>query len=314
MILIFSNRFDEHTYVITEKLKRHNAKVQVIDIGNLTKYMSVEVNYNFENTKFSIYNGTRNIDLDTITSIWWRRPTLPSINREIFNLQYVNFAYNEWVTILNGIWQCNRDKLWINDLTHDANASNKIYQLDIAKKVGLPIPRTLVSNDPSSTLSFWKENHGKIIFKSFLATYQQWRETRPLRVEFLKYIHTLKYVPCIFQEYINKSYDIRVVVIGNKLFAGRTKASNLYEFDWRMTQPNFKEHILTEEIRELILKFMQELKLEFGAIDMKLTEDGRYFFLEINPAGQFLFLEYDTKMTISNTLATHLLSGKKTRN
>jgi hypothetical protein len=43
---------------------------------------------------------------------------------------------------------------------------------------------------------------------------------------------------------------------------------------------------------------------------LRLTDDGRYVFLEVNPAGQFLYVENATGQPISAALAAHLAEGK----
>jgi hypothetical protein len=52
---------------------------------------------------------------------------------------------------------------------------------------------------------------------------------------------------------------------------------------------------------------MKRLGLVYGAIDLRLTPEGRYIFLEINPAGQFLHIEYATGQPIAAALAQSLL-------
>lgn len=78
-----------------------------------------------------------------------------------------------------------------------------------------------------------------------------------------------------------------------------------------MPEIPWKQHKLPSDIESLLLKYMRTLGLEYGAIDMKLTDDGTYHFLEINTAGQFLFIEQQTQLPISDALAEHLVEGKK---
>jgi glutathione synthase/RimK-type ligase-like ATP-grasp enzyme len=56
---------------------------------------------------------------------------------------------------------------------------------------------------------------------------------------------------------------------------------------------------------------MRRLGLEYGAIDLRLTPDGEYVFFEVNPAGQFLFVEHACGLPISAALAARLAAGRE---
>jgi glutathione synthase/RimK-type ligase-like ATP-grasp enzyme len=147
----------------------------------------------------------------------------------------------------------------------------------------------------SLCIDFYHKYPNKTIFKIFTATLQAWRETRPLKKEFLRLIDSVKYAPITFQEYIDNALDLRITVIGEEVFAGVAKSKESYEFDWRTHMENIKWSTfnLPDDIKILLIKYVKELGLEYRAIDMKLRND-EYYFLEINPAGQYLFIENDT--------------------
>jgi hypothetical protein len=62
---------------------------------------------------------------------------------------------------------------------------------------------------------------------------------------------------------------------------------------------------------EGLLALMRRLGLEYGAVDFRVTPEGEHVFLEVNPAGQFLFIENATGMKIADTLAGHLANGRR---
>lgn len=313
MIVIFSNNKDEHALAVSQKLvKNHNQRPLILDLSKIHRSFIHGLYQKNSSPDFSIeFTKEKHLNLKDVTSFWWRRPQPLQLYPEIASDSHKEFALSEWSTALNGFWE-STDVLWVNDILNDHRAEHKPYQLKIAQSVGLTIPDTLISNNPIAVKSFYEKYNGEIIFKPFLATEQEWRETRPLKKEFFKVIDSVKFAPVIFQEYVKDSQDLRITVVGDKVFAAQTNPNQKYEFDWRMTEISWQPHQLDSEVEASIMKLMRILGLEYGAIDMKLTPDGQYYFLEVNPAGQFLFTEVEAHLPISDALAEKLTTGNKT--
>ena len=313
MIVIFSNAQDEHALTVSKKLKQeHNETPLILDLSQITKaYVNALYTHDAEPEFWLEFAKKRSLNLKDVTAFWWRRPQPIELLPQIKKSTHQEFALSEWNTALNGLWE-NTEGLWINDISKDSRAEHKPFQLNTAQKIGLQVPDTLITNNPSKALEFSESYNGDIIFKSFLATEEEWRETRPLKQEFLKVINSVRFAPVIFQQFIRESQDLRITIVGNDVFAAETRPNTTYEFDWRMTDIKWQKHVLPSEISEKLLKMMGQMGLEYGAIDMKLTPDGEYYFLEINTAGQFLFTEIDAQLPISSALASKLASGKKT--
>jgi glutathione synthase/RimK-type ligase-like ATP-grasp enzyme len=53
---------------------------------------------------------------------------------------------------------------------------------------------------------------------------------------------------------------------------------------------------------------MEHFGLNYGALDLILTPDGRHVFLEVNPVGEFFWLERCPGLPISKAIADILLS------
>jgi glutathione synthase/RimK-type ligase-like ATP-grasp enzyme len=68
---------------------------------------------------------------------------------------------------------------------------------------------------------------------------------------------------------------------------------------------------LPPEIQDKCVRLVEQLELSYGAIDMVLTPEGRYVFLEINPNGQYLWIEEQTGMPISAALCDLLMDQSK---
>jgi glutathione synthase/RimK-type ligase-like ATP-grasp enzyme len=311
MILIISHQEDVHTTNVCKELDKLNEKYFLLDISKLTEHMFIRGEFlnSSPNDLALIDKDMNEIPLNSVKSIWWRRPQNIIISPTIRNIDYRIFAVNEWYTALQGFWH-SLNCYWINDLTSEFRFSHKPFQLTFAKIIGLLIPDTLITNNPDEVLKFVKKYPNQIIYKAFSATMQSWRETRPLREEFLRLIDSVKYAPVIFQEYIDNALDLRIIVIGDNVFAAEAIPVEGYDYDWRshMDKLKWKIHKLPVEIEDKIRRYVKEAGLVYGAIDMKL-KDEKYIFLEINPVGQFLFVEIDTKLPITKTLAEHLSRG-----
>ena len=254
--------------------------------------------------------GPLTVDADALRVMWWRRPQPFTLHEEVGSAQDRAFAHGECAAAVAGLWSC-LAAVWVNDPDRDEAASRKMWQLQLATRLGLRVPRTCMTNDPGRAQAFIAAEPTGVVFKSFSATPQTWRETRPVGEVDLGLIASVRYAPVIFQELIPGGLDIRVTVVGREMFAAEFRAGeSAYEFDFRIDTAHCPTapHELPLAVREHLLALMDRLGLLYGAIDLRLTPDGDYVFLEINPAGQWLFVEYATGQQITAALAG-LLAG-----
>ncbi|QAU23020.1 hypothetical protein EO087_02620 [Dyella sp. M7H15-1] len=238
-----------------------------------------------------------------ISAAWNRRlhdpqPTCAEADEAFAGLEWKLFQRN-----LFGLANSYHDALWINPLPAAQRAENKLAQLSACRRLGLPFPETVVTThvDEVDTL---RKKWGRIIFKSFMI--HQWEDDETGKKHAVGVTlldersdlpaDAIAVCPGIYQRYIDKSCDIRVTVMGQHLFAlCLRKASSGGFVDWRphsgdpelvaeaITLPAFMEN----KLRAL----MHDLGLVFGCIDLVVDRHGDYHFLEVNQAGQFLFVE-----------------------
>jgi glutathione synthase/RimK-type ligase-like ATP-grasp enzyme len=172
-----------------------------------------------------------------------------------------------------------------------------------------------VTNDPAEARGFVEElGHERVVYKTFLATEQHWRETRVLRAEEVELLDRVRLAPVIFQELVPDATDVRVTVVGERLFATEiTRPAGGYELDYRMDleTASFEPAELPKETQDGIHALMRRLGLVYGAVDLLRTPDGEHVFLEINPAGEWRFVEERTGQRITEAMAELLvgLSG-----
>jgi len=311
MILVISTVADEHAAAVFGELSRQGAPATLLDLSQFPQGMQLSMQYETlgqRNFSLDLADQTK-LNLAECAVIWWRRPQPFVLHPSIIRESHRSFALNECHEAFTGLWQ-SLDAFWVNDPGKDTMAHRKAYQLRVAQEVGLSIPRTLISNDPVAVREFIAaQGHEQTIYKSFSATEQEWRETRLLRSEELALIDNVQYAPVIFQEYIEARYDLRITVVGDSIFpAAIYSQETAYKIDFRMDIANSRiETVRLPSIIEAQLHaLMARLGLVYGAIDMRLTPDERYIFLEINPAGQWLFVEQRSRQPITASLANTL--------
>ena len=172
-----------------------------------------------------------------------------------------------------------------------------------------------MTNDVEAARAFWREHDGEVIFKQFLALPETFRETRRLRPADEAFADSIAHAPVIFQRNIPAMADIGATAIGGTFYAAATDVRKAkYPQDVRMNLvAKYEAHELPPERAEKLRQLMNQLGLVYGAIDLRLTPEGRYVFLEINPAGQFLYIEQATGQPIAAAVAQTLSTSQGRR-
>lgn len=306
MILIVSYPGEEHTADVVQRLERQGREVVQINLADFPAHRALELSWGTGKRPSYLIDGLNGpVDLRNAHAGWWRRICPYDVDKAIVNPSLRAFAASETAQAVSGMLDalpCN----WVNPRKADEIAHHKPYQWAIAHEVGLRMPKTLVTNRPEAACRFVEEmGVGRTIFKAFLATQEAWRETRIVEREDLDRLDLVRYAPVIFQEYV-EGVDLRITVVGSKVFAAEIDARKTrYPFDMRMVvgEAEVRSTELSEEVHTAVLKLQRRLGLYYGAIDMRRTPGGEYIFFEVNPAGQWLFVEQRTGMAISQAIA-----------
>lgn len=314
MILICAKEDDAHTVKVAAILGRHSEEFFVFDTSTFPTSVSLTGRFGNGATDLLLTQDGRRIHLQDIKSFWWRRPQPMEIDPRIADPQARGFAFQECVSALYGMLEC-CETLWVNDIHNDTAAEYKALQLKVAGEEGFTIPETLITNSPADLLPFWEKHNRRVIYKAFNQRALVWRPTRILRDEDLAMLPNLRHAPVIFQTLVPGIRDVRVTVIGERVFATEFDIEQLDGVDYRsrMIEIPCRPHELTPELETKILALMEKLGLEFGGIDFRVTPDGEYVFFEINPDGEFMYLEDRTGQPIAEAMADHLRAGKPSR-
>lgn len=308
MILIVSHPGDDHAVGVLAALEREGHSAAMIDTAQFPSNASLTQFFEDGQQQFQYVTIGRTLDLGACHAGWWRRPqpfTLePGIASEV-----TSFTYTECHEAMAGLWAA-LDIRWVNPPELDEAAHHKPYQLAVAARVGLPIPRTVITNDPVVARRFIAElGPDRTVYKTFLASEQCWRETRLLRLEEMALLDRVRLAPVIFQEYVPAVGDVRATVVGETIFAtGIRAASGGYELDYRMdlAGARFEATTLPSETVERLRAFMRRLGLTYGAVDLRQSPNGTYVFLEVNPAGEWRFIEERSGQPITECMAALL--------
>jgi glutathione synthase/RimK-type ligase-like ATP-grasp enzyme len=208
-------------------------------------------------------------------------------------------------------WMNSPDAVWKSEF--------KPYQLQVTRDVGLRIPKTIISNDPVAIRHAYDEFEQMVVKPSRSGHFRQGDEEYSIYTSLVKptdiaFVEESRWTPSIYQELVPKRYDIRVTCVGDELFPAAIHSQDdpASEVDWRRTDdPNLcHSHIdLPENIASKLRLLMRRLNLQFGCIDLVLTPAGEYVFLEINPSGQWLWLDDRLDLGISRSIADWLAAS-----
>ena len=199
------------------------------------------------------------------------------------------------------------------------NAGHKILQLRVAQHLGFHIPPTLVSQSPREIREF-RAAVGKPLAAKLVAKGPPVAPTvEEQYVVFTQLLDdtdlddekTLAACVTMYQPYVAKKFELRVTVVGDEVFACRidSQASEQTQIDWRRYDLDNTPHstyLLDSDTRKKCLELVKYFGLAFGAIDLIVTPQDELVFLEINPNGQWGWIEELTGMPISEAVARYL--------
>ena len=310
MILVVSYAGEDHTTEVVRRLEAQGREVCLMDLGDFPAQAQLALSWgNGALPDYRASTSKGRVDLRRARAGWWRRVRPFEAAPGVRSRDRV-FAESETSQAVFGML----DSLacaWINPRLPDEAAHHKPSQWTVAQQVGLRLPRTLVTNEPQAARRFIQEvGVGRTVFKAFLASTEDWRETRLVLREDLDRLDSVRYAPVIFQEYV-EGVDLRITIVGEKVFAAAIDARKTsYPVDMRMAvgEATVNAVTLPSDVVSGLRRLMDRLGLVYGAIDMRRADDGSYYFLEVNPAGQWLFVENRTGLPISQAVADSLAS------
>jgi hypothetical protein len=318
MILILTGAEDAHADHVAAMLRDRGAAFCRFDPGKVPARAAVALRHETgERTSRLLLTDDGTIDLDSVDTVWYRRPNGAVAAASITDRAAREFVELEASMVLHGLWSSMR-AAWLPGLPLNVRrAEYKAFQLDLASRLGFELPPTLMTNSPTELLAFHRR-HGRIICKhaatAFAATigFGMVRYTELVTPRDLMHFRDVAHCPMTFQAYVPKRIELRVTVVGSRVFAAEihSQSNRHTRFDWRrydLGRTTHRPHTLTRDIERRCLMLVEALGLQYGAIDLIVTPDDRYVFLEINPNGQYLWIEEITGLPISEAICELLI-------
>jgi hypothetical protein len=324
MILILTERFDPHADHVAQMLNARGAEFTRFDPADFPARASLSVGYGPSGQMTSFLRlGDTAIDLTQLQAVWSRRPRPPVPHEQIQDAAIRKFVEVDCRTFVQDLWNALPCRWLPGHPEALRRASLKASQLRVAAELGFELPPTLVTNCREEFLEFYDRHNGNIVSK-LLGPAFDWTLSEPLRItRFTEVVSkrdvahaaSVQYCPTILQAYVPKRLELRITVVGQNVFAAEIHSQQTHHtrVDWRRydlkNTPHFP-HCLPPEVEERCCRLVERLELCYGAIDMVLTPDGRYVFIEINPSGQYLWIEDETGLPISAAICDFLMAGQ----
>lgn len=216
-ILIIGDIDDPHVAKIYSLLKKKGEHPIVL---NPFKGSENSISYTYDPFSIQINAQGNTVDVKRIKSVWWRlKPNLTSIPETQEEFERTKFIHREWQLTLEPLKYFLNECFWINRRETDALCRNKPYQLHMAKEEGFKIPKGIISNNSNDVqkrisgfrqvvykpLSYYIVPPDRILYSSIMT-----------KDEVKQKSHNIEQAPCIFQEYIDKDFELRITIVGKK--------------------------------------------------------------------------------------------------
>lgn len=308
MILIITNEDDMHADIIESKFFEKGANFFRL---NLDEYPSeykthIELLNTSVNGSIKRVSNGHSTSIRDIHSVWLRKPGEFSFLSKNLSKQELLFSRQETEHALFSLLY-SLDCFWMSHPLSLRGSQWKGEQLQRAVSYGFKVPRSLITTDPLKVTEFYQQCPNGMIFKvmsnPFLASdavntgerEADGLATTLITPEMLDELDSVRELPSHFQEYIAKQYELRVTVIGKRVFAAK-----IHSQDDERTKTDFRDFSaeilyekadLSDELAQQCVDYVHSYGLNYGAIDLIVTPEDEVVFLENNPNGQFWFIE-----------------------
>jgi glutathione synthase/RimK-type ligase-like ATP-grasp enzyme len=321
-VLVVTHRTDDHAPLVRAELE--NLGIEVI-------WFDTDEYGHTADLTFSIVDGVAGVTFrangseyrgDSVAAVLFRHIRLPQ-TPGVADPGARRMAESELRATLEGGLLALEPALWVNHPHANRLARSKLLQLRLASRLGFSVPETRVSADPVEIRTLFSMWNGRMVAKlaggqiaadsidSQFVVY-----TTAITAEDLQDADALSACPALYQRHVDKRYDLRVTMIGERVFACRIHSQEIEDarVDWRAADPSSVHHERCELdplIANSCRSLMTALGLEIAGIDFIVTPKGETVFLEINAAGQWLWIEKNTGLPIAAALAQHLATATR---
>lgn len=302
MVLIVTASFDETATYLINTYPYFADDAFRLDVDRLGEY-AISV----DNEGWIIDSYDKKIRKQTTSSIYYRKPTLPDLKE--YTQQYQYMIQRDIIALINGIVD-DFEGAVVSKPSILRRTENKVFQLLYADKVDLRIPRSCIGNSCGRLEAINKERRLKDFIIKPLTTgvLRFGSESEAFHTNILREAEEdISLTPVYIQEYIEKAYEVRLTIIGENYYPVRIDTKN--KIDWRKDYENHKYSLIEcpKDVLSSCFKMLADFDLIFGTFDFVVNPDDDWFFLEMNPNGQWLWLEESMGLDISSKIVEALL-------
>jgi hypothetical protein len=322
ILIIADSRGDAHVDFVTDELVRRGIPYFVFDPARYPDEFRLTIEGTEEGSYGVLSSADIELELADVSGAWYRRPGRPAISR-ISDKAEAEWMNQECLHAVRGMYEFVPFERWVSHPSSIHRASAKILQLRVAHDLGFAIPPYLLTSSPAEALDFLAAHDRRVVAKSLAQPFVVYPERNEVVVMYTRRIddvdeEDLAYIssgPTFLQRYVDKVADIRVTIVGTEVLAVEIDPSTSAEamVDFRAVDAfDLKHRVvrLPDALRRACELLVARLGLAFGAVDLVRDSSGSYYFLEINPNGQWLWLEWATGLPIREALCNRLLVPK----
>jgi hypothetical protein len=317
MILLITRRDDLTADYLIERLLDRGVPYLRFDVDHYLDDVSLTVEFGQRGTSGEITTPQGAAPLSGIRGVWYRRAMSPRLDHLDLSPGDRWFAEREARHFLEGALGSIPAR-WVNPWSAVHLWERKLAQLPLAAACGLSVPRTLVSTEARRLSAFATEQPvvTKAICQGFLETDRGAESvyTHAASTERLSDQTAARLCPTLVQQRLTKAADVRLTAIGRRQFAARLDADLPDGLDWRRpgTEIDYTPIEVPRHVGEAVGRMLGETSLRYGAFDFALLPDGNWVFLEVNPAGEFAWIEEKLGFPLRDSLIDELLSEEVT--
>ena len=315
-VLILAREIEPQVDRVVEELTGRGVPVFRTDLAAFPQRLTLEARMEPDGWAGTLATAHREVKLGDIRSIWYRHPSHFDIVDGMSRPERRLAAAEARVGIAGVL--CSLDVLWVNYPSREADAL-KPRQLDVARRCGLCVPQSLITNRAGAVRDFAAAVDGPLAGKNLSAAslveagHIQTAYTRRLEPDDLTDLSGVETTAHLFQEFTDdKAFEVRVTVVGERVFAAAIHAhSEPARIDFRTDYANLTYSVVEppEPVLNGMREFLRTFDLSFGAFDFAVTSAEDWVLYECNPFGQYGWLEDALDLPITAAIADLLEAG-----
>jgi ATP-grasp ribosomal peptide maturase len=314
-VVVLTQEGDLTADAVVQELDSRDVPVYRLDTADFPLSLTVNAHFN-GGWRGTLSGAAGSVGLESIRSIYFRRPTVFSFPDTMTDAER-RFAGNEGRRGVGGLLMALRC-LWLNHPSRVADAEYKPYQLAVAAQCGLDVPRTMLTNDPAAVDDAREYLGAQLVYKPLASA-------SVVDGDRLSMVYTTAVPPEFiadervrltvhqFQQRVDKCRDVRATVVGDHVYAANLHSDTEGGLDWRSDYSaiRYERTELPKQVEARLLALVRRLELRFCSADFVVSADDRYHFVDLNPNGEWGWIEKETGLPIAAAVAELLAEGQE---